>query len=67
MEIIVTTVCRTSPLDDLKAKYPSDRLLCSGTASARPGQVTDAFAQAEAALSSLDGSGCIAAWGTFSG
>ncbi|KAI0637618.1 NAD-P-binding protein [Trametes polyzona] len=53
-EIVVATSRRTEPLDDLKAKYASDRLLVLKLDVTQPQDITDAFARVKDAFGRLD-------------
>ncbi|KAJ8455184.1 hypothetical protein ONZ51_g12589 [Trametes cubensis] len=64
-EIVVATMRRTSPLDDLKAKYSSDRLLVVKVDVNNSHEIADAFAQVKMAFGRLDVVVNNAGWGVF--
>lgn len=53
-EVVIATARRPSLLDDLAAKYPSNRFLAISLDVTQPQQVVDAFAQAKAAFGRID-------------
>ncbi|KAH9889898.1 NAD-P-binding protein [Cubamyces lactineus] len=64
-EVVVATARRTSPLDDLKTKYPSDRLMVVKVDVSNSREIADAFAQVKAAFGRLDVVVNNAGWGVF--
>ncbi|OSC98222.1 NAD-P-binding protein [Trametes coccinea BRFM310] len=64
-DIVVATARRPAALDDLKAQYPSDRLLVIKLNVDNPQEVVDAFAQVKSKIGRLDVVFNNAAYGTF--